>query len=118
MQSLPASERALAAADGQVHKGFLTVWTVPTHGKSGRLKQSVTKIALGPEGGRAAALESLPLDQLHPLPANSIPQLDRPSLETALTTDIPQALHRDLEYRGELAEGAWYSSRLIALLLL
>jgi hypothetical protein len=80
----------------------LQIWTVTTHGKSGRLKQSVTKIALGPEGGRAAALESLPLDQLHPLPANFAPQLNRPSLESALTIHIPQALHRDLEYRGEL----------------
>jgi len=118
MQSLPATERALLAADGQAHKGFLTIWTVTIHGKNGHLKQSVTKIALGSEGSRATALESLPLDQFHPLPAHLDPDLNVPSLESALTTDVPQALHRDLEYRGELMEGAWYSSRLLALLVL
>jgi SNF2 family DNA or RNA helicase len=117
MQSLPPTERGMIAADGQIHIGSLTIWNVTIHGKSGRLKQSVTKLALGPDGGRAAGLESLPLDQLHPPSPNFVPQLDRPSLESVLTNHIPQALHRDLEHRGELSEGAWYSSRLLALLI-
>jgi hypothetical protein len=34
-----------------------------------------------------------------------------------LTDHAPQVLHRDLEHRGDLAEGAWYSSRLLGVLL-
>jgi superfamily II DNA or RNA helicase len=118
MQSLPASDRALTAANGQPHSGCLTFWAVTVHGKSGHLKQSIVKLAIGNNGARNAALESLPLDQLHaPLP-NHVPSLDRHALQSLLTDHAAQALHRDLEHRGELTEGAWYSSRLLALLVL
>ena len=45
MQSIPASDRALIAANGQPHNGCLTFWAVTVHGKSGHLKQSIVKLS-------------------------------------------------------------------------
>ena len=118
MQSLPASDRALTAANGQSHNGCLTFWAVTVQGKSGHLKQSIVKLAIGNNGTRNAALESLPLDQLHALPPNHSPSFDQHALHSLLTDQAAQALHRDLEHRAELTEGTWYSSRLLALLVL
>ena len=118
LQSLPAADRALLAANGQPHSGCLTFWAVTVHGKSGHLKQSIVKLAIGQNGARNAALESLPLEQFHAPSPHHAPPLDRNALLTLLTDHAPQVLHRDLEHRGELAEGAWYSSRLLGVLLL
>ena len=87
-----------------------------THRKSGHLKQSIVKLAVDLGGARNAALEALPLDQLHAPPPNHVAPIDRNALQSILTEHAPQVLHRDLEYRGHLAEGAWYSSRLLAIL--
>jgi len=62
---------------------------------------------------RVAALEPLPLEAFNPPPTTSSAAFDRQGLESILTTHAPQALHRDLEYRGSFSEGAWYSSRLL-----
>src|ERR1019366_6375921 len=88
-------DRALAAANGQPHSGCLTLWAVTVHGKSGHLKQSIVKLAIGNNGARNAALESLPLDQLHAPPPNHVPSLDRHALQSLLTDYAAQALHRD-----------------------
>ncbi len=111
-QSLPASERALLAVNGQARDAAMTIWAVTIHGKSGQVSQSIVRIALTPEGARVAALESLPLEAFSP-PPHTTAAVDRQSLESILTTHAPQALHRNLEHRGSLAEGAWYSSRLL-----
>ena len=55
IQSLPASDRALIAANGQPHKGCLTFWAVTIHGKSGHLKQSIVRLALGFDGARRSS---------------------------------------------------------------
>ena len=117
-QSLPPSERALLAANGQTSDAAMTIWAVTIHGKSGHVKQSLVRLALTPENTRVAALESLPLERFNPPPANSTVASDRHGLESNLTAHAPQALHRDLEHRGQLTEGAWYSSRLLAVFLL
>jgi len=117
MQSLPACDRALIAANGQLHQSCLTFWAVTIHGKTGHLKQSIVKIALGFAGGRDTVLEALSLDQLHAPPDHHVVSVDRPVLQIVLTEKAPQILHRDLEYRGNLTEGAWYSSRLLGAVL-
>jgi hypothetical protein len=117
-QSLPASERALLAADGPTRNAAMTIWAVTIHGKSGQVKQSIVRLALTPDGARVAALEALPLERFNPPPTTSTAAVDRQGLESMLTTHAPQALHRDLEHRGSLSEGAWYSSRLLGVLLL
>jgi hypothetical protein len=117
MQSLPPADRALIAVNGQQHGGCLTFWAVTVHGKSGHLKQSIVKLALCNDGTRNVALESLPLDQVHAPPPNHVAPLDRHTLQSLLTDHAPQVLHRDLEHRGHLVEGAWYSSRLLGVLL-
>jgi hypothetical protein len=117
MQSLPPSDRALIAANCQLHAGCLTFWTVTIHGKNGRLKQFIVKLAVCTDGTRNVALESLPLDQVHSPPPNHSSPIDRHTLQFLLTDHAPQVLHRELEHRGHLAEGAWYSSRLLGVLL-
>jgi hypothetical protein len=90
---------------------------VTIHGKSGHLKQSIVRLALGFDGARDAALEALPLDRLHAAPPGQVAPLDGHALQSMLTEHAPQVLHRDFEYRGNLAEGAWYLSRLLGVVL-
>ncbi len=69
------------------------------------------------ELGAKSALESLPLERLNTPPENNKVAVDRHCLESVLTTHAAHALHPDLEHRGNLSEGAWYSSRLLGVLL-
>jgi hypothetical protein len=108
------NDQILVSTAAQDERDIIKILTL----KSGHLKQSIVKLAIGNNGARNAALESLPLDQLHAPPPNHVPSLDRHALQSLLTDYAAQALHRDLEHHGELNEGAWYSSRLLALLVL
>jgi hypothetical protein len=119
-KSLPAAGRALRGTFGKdVPAGLLTYWQVSVLGARGRTDNLVLPIAVGTDGARLPALErvarSTGVRGIQPLANGETAGSDL--LARLLDTTQRVLLHRELQHRGLLSDGAAYSSRLLALVV-
>lgn len=119
-QSLPAQYRALVGrlVDGQSERGFFTVWEVSIQGPRGQTERRVVRLGFTMEGDRSVLLERL-MRSLEPLrPPAEMEISVHPAIERIVRDRARSALHRELQHFGLLSEGASYSARLLACIII
>jgi hypothetical protein len=94
--------------------GLLTVWAVAVTQAGGRTVRKTVRLGVNPDGERSADLERGASGVLNVQPPSSANVSRREDLQQILDGAARDALHRELAHAGLLQEGASYSARLLA----
>lgn len=119
VRATPSRDRALVArACGDVNEpGICTVWHVTIHGQRGQTEQRIVRLGFTLDGDRNVALERLLRDGGRFSQQDQMPPDCQMTVNVVLNGQASKALHRELMHEGLLPDGASYTSRLLACIL-
>lgn len=114
--TVPADQRAVCGrfAHHAGEAGVFTIWHTVVHGPKGQTQQKVIRLGFGFDGDRSIALERT-LREIGGIDAvMDVSMTTLPHVTSVLNGHATKALHRELLHNGLLPEGASYTSRLLA----